>query len=210
MVLEPVSRFTSLPLQASPASLPPASAPALLLPCAAALVRAPPHPSARRRDPRLLLLFRAVAPVRCGPPLPACRRSCWCCPASVVGCGRACASLSRRAAARARALAPACCRLAAASGGRRTSPGCRLLPLPTPGAALWLKPPLLCFARGTKRGPLLCSPPQARPGPPLCSPPLLCPLLCSAFFWSRGAALLCFSLGVEESSVPPGSLCTLN
>ena len=147
---EPVSRFTSLPLQASPASLPPASAPALLLPCAAALVHASRHPSARCRDPRLLLLFRAVAPVRRGPRLPACRHSCWCCPASAVGRGRACANLSRRAAAPAHALARACCRLATASGGRRNSPSCRLLPLPTPGVALWLISPLLCFARGSR------------------------------------------------------------
>ena len=172
-----MSRFTSLPLQASPASLPPASAPVLLLPCATVLVRALVRASsARRRDH---------------------------CPAAAVGRSRACASLSRRAAARARVPAPACCRLAAASGGRRTSPGCRLLPLPTPGAALWLKPPLLCFTRGTRRGPLLCLAAPARG-------PLLCfargtrrgPLLCSAFSWSRVAALLCFLLEQRRAPLP--------
>jgi len=165
---EPVSRFTSLPLQASPASLPPASAPALLLPCAAALVRAlvraPPHPSARRRDPRLLLLFRAVAPVRRGPRLPACRRSCWCCPA--VGRPRVRVRSLRPAAAWPRPPVDAATPLAAAC-----------CPSPRRGAALWLKPPLLCFAR---RGPLLCS----------------------AFFWNRGAALLCFFFSWSRGEPP--------
>ena len=169
-----MSRFTSLPLQASPASLPPASAPALLLPCATALVRALVcAPSARRRDPWLLLLFRAVAPIRRGPRLAACRRSCWCCPATAVG--------------RPRVPAPACCRLAAASGGRRTSPGCRLLPLPTPGVALWLKPPLLCFTRGTRRGPLLCSLP---------------PALLRSGNQVRPSALLCFLLEQRRAPLP--------
>jgi len=106
-------------------------------------------------------------------------------------------------------------RLAAASGGCRTSPGCRLLPLPTPGAALWLKPPLLCFTRGTRRGPLLClaapaqllSGNQARPSALLVAPALLrsgnqarpSALLCFLLEQSSCSALL--SLGAEESSV---------
>jgi len=134
-------------------------------------------------------------------------------------------SRSRRAAARACVPAPACCRLAAASGGRRTSPVCRLLPLPTPGRgplveaapallrqarpsallAVEAAPALLRQARPSTllaapaRGPLLCSPPQARPGPPLCSPPLLCPLLCS----QRSCSALFFLLEQRRAPSPP-------
>ena len=83
-------------------------------------------------------------------------------PASAVG-GRACACARsgwpRPPVDAAPPLAAACC------------------PSPRRGAALWLKPPLLCFAR---RGPLLCS----------------------AFFWNRGAALLCFFFSWSRGEPP--------
>jgi len=148
-----VSRFTSLPLQASPASLPPASAPALLLPCATVLVRALVRASsARRRDH---------------------------CPAAAVGRPRVRVCPLRPAAGWPRPpvdvappLSAACC------------------PSPRRGAALWLKPPLLCFARR---------------GPPLCSPPLLA-ALCSARRPRRGLAL--HSARRPCSASPGAALCS--
>ena len=161
-----MSRFTSLPLQASPASLPPASAPALLLPCATALVRALVRASsARRRDH---------------------------CPAAAVGRPRVRVCPLRPAAGWPRPPVDAAPPLAAAC-----------CPSPRRGAALWLKPPLLCFAR---RGPLLCSPLKppllcfARRGPPLCSPPLLA-ALCSARRPRRG-------LDLHSARRPCSALCS--
>ena len=167
---EPVSRFTSLPLQASPASLPPASAPALLLPCATALVRALVRASsARRRDH---------------------------CPAAAVGRSRACTSLSHRAAARARVPAPA----GRGLQWMPHLPWLPLAAPPHAGRSRLVEaaPALLHSGNQARPSTLLAAPAQLRSGNQA-RPSALLAAPCSASLGEPGAALCSalLSLGAE-------------